>query len=66
MSVDPTEVNQDEAIIAQQRQIEKEIADSIKLVGDRMDLSFLLSEYPDEDDLIKNKIKVFIFFCIVH
>ncbi|XP_053211844.1 ubiquitin thioesterase OTUB1-like [Panonychus citri] len=57
MSVDPIEVNQDEAIIAQQRQIEKEIADSIKLVGDRMDLSFLLSEYPDEDDLIRNKIK---------
>ncbi|XP_046388044.1 ubiquitin thioesterase otubain-like [Ischnura elegans] len=51
---DPS-VNQDELIMKQQRQIEKEISDSIPLVGDKEDLSSLEGEYTG-DDIYKQKV----------
>ncbi|XP_019870023.1 ubiquitin thioesterase otubain-like [Aethina tumida] len=44
-SAEQTNVNQDELILAQQRQIEKEISDSIPLVGDLEPVSSLSKEY---------------------
>lgn len=38
-------LNQDEAILAQERQIEKEIADNIALISDKISLETLLNEY---------------------
>ncbi|KAG8240325.1 hypothetical protein J437_LFUL000800 [Ladona fulva] len=49
-------VNQDELIMKQQRLIEKEIMDSIPLVGDKEDFSSLEGEY-DGDDIYKQKVK---------
>ena len=45
-----TDLNQDEAIMAQERQIEKEIADNIPLISDKIGLEVLLNEYQFTDD----------------
>lgn len=49
-------VHQDELIMQQQRQIEKEISDAIPLVGEREELSSLESEYT-EDEVYKLKVQ---------
>ncbi|XP_074599449.1 ubiquitin thioesterase otubain-like isoform X2 [Brevipalpus obovatus] len=51
------ELNQDEAIIAQEKNIEKEIAENSRLVSDKMPLTCLLNEYMDEHDVYRVKIK---------
>ncbi|RWS00110.1 ubiquitin thioesterase OTUB1-like isoform X1 [Dinothrombium tinctorium] len=51
------DLNQDEAIIAQERLIEKEIAEKICLIGAKCDLMRLSSEYPDDDNAFQEKIK---------
>ncbi|XP_033212537.1 ubiquitin thioesterase otubain-like [Belonocnema kinseyi] len=52
-----TEVNQDELILQQQRRIEKEISESIALVGEKESLKALESEYA-EDLVYLSKAKV--------
>lgn len=44
--------------MAQERRIEKDIAENTTLVTDKIDLLCLLKEYPDEDDVYRKKIKV--------
>ncbi|RWS01361.1 hypothetical protein B4U80_09117, partial [Leptotrombidium deliense] len=50
-------VNNDEATIAQERRIEKEIAEKICLIGDKCDLVSVAAEYPAEDNAFQDKIK---------
>jgi len=45
--------------LAQEKQIERDIANRIKLIGDKTDLTCLLREYPDEDIIYQDKIKVY-------
>lgn len=49
-------LNQDEAIKAQEHEIEREIAERNQLIGDRIPLDVLLSEYPEEDHVYRSKI----------
>lgn len=61
-----TELNQDEAILAQERQIEKEIADNIPLISDKIGLDILLTEYQfTDDESYQKKIYVgaFVYSC---
>ncbi|XP_043286095.1 ubiquitin thioesterase otubain-like [Venturia canescens] len=51
-----TEVNQDELILQQQRRIEKEISESIALVGEKESLKSLEREY-EEDEVYLSKAK---------
>ncbi|KAG1651552.1 Ubiquitin thioesterase OTUB1 [Nymphon striatum] len=44
-------INNDEAILAQEKQIEKEIAGNIPLVGPKLKLSQLSSEYAEDDSV---------------
>ncbi|XP_014673575.1 PREDICTED: ubiquitin thioesterase OTUB1-like [Priapulus caudatus] len=50
-------VNQDEAILAQEREIEKEIAHSQPLIGPKEELRSLESEYRTDDDVYQAKIQ---------
>ncbi|KAJ8976496.1 hypothetical protein NQ317_018440 [Molorchus minor] len=56
ISEDEPQVNQDELILAQQRQIEKEISESIPLVGDLEPISSLNNEY-STDPVYLDKVK---------
>ncbi|XP_035233277.1 ubiquitin thioesterase OTUB1-like isoform X2 [Stegodyphus dumicola] len=49
-------VNQDEAIIAQEREIEREIAETIPLIGPKVDLSVLQKEYAEDDLIYQQKV----------
>jgi len=44
--------------MAQEKKIEKEIAENTRLVSDKMHLTCLLGEYLDEHDVYRVKIKV--------
>ncbi|XP_011495930.1 PREDICTED: ubiquitin thioesterase otubain-like [Ceratosolen solmsi marchali] len=48
-STENTDVNQDELILQQQRRIEKEIQETISLVGEKESLKALESEYTEDD-----------------
>ncbi|XP_070578302.1 ubiquitin thioesterase OTUB1-like [Ptychodera flava] len=50
-------VVQDEAILAQQDRIEKEIAECTELIGDKEDLCLLKKEYSDEDQVYQQKLR---------
>lgn len=50
-----TNVSQDELIIQQHREIEKEISDTIRLIGDREDLISLRNEYIN-DEIYQKKV----------
>lgn len=52
------DLNQDEAILAQERQIEKEIADNIPLISDKISLETLLNENQFTDQSYPKKIYV--------
>ncbi|XP_013772006.1 ubiquitin thioesterase OTUB1-like isoform X1 [Limulus polyphemus] len=49
--------NQDEAILAQEKEIEREIADVVPLIGPLCDLSCLQNEYAEDDKVYLHKIK---------
>ncbi|EEC18856.1 ubiquitin thioesterase OTUB1 [Ixodes scapularis] len=51
------EVNHDEAILAQEKEIEREIAERIPLIDNKKDLSVLQKEYSLEDDIYQQKVK---------
>lgn len=51
------DVNQDEAILAQEREIEREIAESIPLIGPKCSLLSLSKEYAKDDDVYLEKLK---------
>ncbi|CAG2158352.1 unnamed protein product [Oppiella nova] len=51
-----TEANNDELILAQEKQIEKEIADKTDLVGQRLEVSKLVNEYSADDHIYRHKI----------
>lgn len=53
---DNTNVNQDDLILQQSRKIEKEISDSIMLVGDKEDIMILEQQYIG-DEIYKAKVK---------
>lgn len=53
------ETNNDEMILAQEKQIEKEIAESIPLVGKRLEIIALQNEYSSDDHVYQQKVKVF-------
>ena len=57
-----TDVNQDEAIMAQEKSIEKAIAETVKLISERASLNCLLLEYPNDDKVYQEKIKVHMYF----
>ncbi|CAG2109453.1 unnamed protein product [Medioppia subpectinata] len=48
--------NRDELTMAQEKQIEKEIADNIDLIGQRLQVSQLLNEYSADDHIYRQKI----------
>jgi len=50
------DLNQDEAILAQERQIEKEIADNTPLISEKISIETLLSEYQFADQSYQKKI----------
>uniref|UniRef100_A0A4D5R974 Ubiquitin thioesterase n=1 Tax=Scolopendra viridis TaxID=118503 RepID=A0A4D5R974_SCOVI len=52
-----TENNQDDLIIAQERQIEREIAETTPLISDRHEISSLQKEYADDDTVYLEKLK---------
>lgn len=52
------EGNQDELIMAQQNRIDSEIKDKLPLVSDLVSLDVLLNEYPEDDVVYRNKIRV--------
>ncbi|XP_013772029.1 ubiquitin thioesterase OTUB1-like [Limulus polyphemus] len=52
-----SDVNPDEAILAQVKEIEREIADVVPLIGPLIDLSCLQNEYADDDKVYIQKIK---------
>lgn len=54
----PTDINQDEAILAQEKRIESEIADKIPLVSGPESLDKLLDEYAVDDSVYRTKIEV--------
>ncbi|KAM0736453.1 Ubiquitin thioesterase otubain-like [Formica fusca] len=56
-SIESTDINQDELILQQQRRIEKEISESIALVGEKESLKSLEQEYA-KDDVYLSKTKV--------
>ncbi|UYV74610.1 OTUB1 [Cordylochernes scorpioides] len=51
------EMNQDEAIMAQEREIEREIAENIPLVGPLVPITNLYQEYASDDLVYRAKIK---------
>ncbi|XP_077989650.1 ubiquitin thioesterase OTUB1-like [Glandiceps talaboti] len=54
---DKDKVAQDEAIIAQQDRIEKEIAENTSLIGDKEDLCILTREYAEDDQIYQQKLR---------
>ncbi|XP_054714196.1 ubiquitin thioesterase OTUB1-like [Uloborus diversus] len=50
------DVNQDEAIMAQEREIEREIAETNPLIGPKCDLSLLQKEYAEDDLVYQQKV----------
>lgn len=59
------ELNQDDAILAQERQIEKEIADNIPLISEKISVESLLSEYQFAGPSYQKKIYVGLGWFIV-
>ncbi len=57
-TIDP---NNDELILAQEKQIEKEIAESIPLVGHKLEIIALMNEYSNGDQIYQQKVLVTIF-----
>ncbi|XP_008481763.1 ubiquitin thioesterase otubain-like [Diaphorina citri] len=55
-SEDANQVNQDDLILQQSKNIEKEISDSIMLVGDKEDIMVLEQQYIG-DEVYKGKVK---------
>lgn len=51
------DINHDEAILAQEKEIEREIAERIPLVDTKQDLSILQKEYALEDEVYQQKVK---------
>uniref|UniRef100_S4RNK6 Ubiquitin thioesterase n=1 Tax=Petromyzon marinus TaxID=7757 RepID=S4RNK6_PETMA len=56
VEVDDTQAY-DEAIIAQQEKIQQEIAMATPLISDKHDISVLMREYNDDDEIYQKKIK---------
>lgn len=54
----PEEVNQDEQIMAQQKNIDREIAENSPLVGPLITMEDIFTEYPEDEVIYRNKIKV--------
>ncbi|GBN49594.1 hypothetical protein AVEN_133579-1 [Araneus ventricosus] len=52
------DVNQDEAIMAQEREIEREIAETNPLIGPKCDLALLQKEYAKDDLIYQQKVNV--------
>lgn len=52
----PLDPNNDELILAQEKQIEKDIAESIPLVGNKLEITALLNEYSAEDSVYQQKV----------
>ncbi|GFS60063.1 ubiquitin thioesterase OTUB1 [Trichonephila inaurata madagascariensis] len=50
------DVNQDEAIMAQEREIEREIAETNPLIGPKCDLALLQKEYAEDDLIYQQKV----------
>lgn len=52
-----SDINHDEAILAQEKEIEREIAERIPLVDTKQDLSILEKEYALDDEVYQQKVK---------
>ncbi|KAG8183738.1 hypothetical protein JTE90_029320 [Oedothorax gibbosus] len=50
------DVNHDEAIMAQEREIEREIAETIPLIGPKCELALVQREYAEDDDVYQQKV----------
>ncbi len=60
-TIDP---NNDELILAQEKQIEKEIAESIPLVGHKLEIIALINDYSNDDQIYQQKVLVTILRLI--
>uniref|UniRef100_A0A131YLX5 Ubiquitin thioesterase n=1 Tax=Rhipicephalus appendiculatus TaxID=34631 RepID=A0A131YLX5_RHIAP len=52
-----SDINHDEAILAQEKEIEREIAERIPLVDTKQDLEILEKEYARDDEVYQQKVK---------
>lgn len=52
------DVNNDDLIMAQEKQIEREIANSIPLVGPQLEVMSLQKEYSPDDNIYQQKVLV--------
>uniref|UniRef100_L7M4G7 Ubiquitin thioesterase n=1 Tax=Rhipicephalus pulchellus TaxID=72859 RepID=L7M4G7_RHIPC len=52
-----SDINHDEAILAQEKEIEREIAERIPLVDSKQDLEILEKEYARDDEVYQQKVK---------
>lgn len=52
-----SDINHDEAILAQEKEIEREIAERIPLVDTKQDLAILEKEYARDDEVYQQKVK---------
>lgn len=57
------DVNQDDLIMKQQKEIEKEISEQYALISDELPINSLLSEYA-EDAVYKKKVKIFSWIAL--